>query len=559
MSDRSTPSRTWQVWGAGLLALLLLAFGAAGHVWYLLANCPLDLSGDEAHYWEWSRHLDLSYYSKGPLVAYIIAAGRWGLGELSRTLLGNEVLAVRGPAILLSLLTGLGIYVLGVLALRRPWLALGAVAWTCTVPIFAVGAMLMTIDAPLACCYVWALVAIVVALRGDALAPWLAAGVLIALGILAKYNMVLLFPPVGLALLTRPAWRRHLRRPGPYLATLVGFLGLVPILVWNARHGWVSFRHVAGQAGVSAAPAIDFVGPLNMLAGQAAVVGPVWFIALLVAVVALLRRPQPQANERHTADDVWLLLYTTLTPWVVFLAFSFVTKIQPNWPVLALLPGGLLFVLWLARLAAAAQVGQRRWAWSIVAAGAITGGGTVLLMHRTEWLMPLLARFAPAESPLNLTPLATFDPTARLRGWHALGEAVGKQLAAERKAGREPFIVTDDYQVASQIAFYCPGNPPTYSLQAVLGNRQSQYDLWTNPIRNPDAFVGRPCIYVGSRKKELFAADAEGHVVLTGPAQATDTVVYRVDGHALQVWAIFVCERFNGIPQRLRAHLGEKF
>ena len=46
------------------LALLHLWMIASGH-WPLIA--------DEAHYWEWSRRLDWSYYSKGPMVAYLIA------------------------------------------------------------------------------------------------------------------------------------------------------------------------------------------------------------------------------------------------------------------------------------------------------------------------------------------------------------------------------------------------------------------------------------------------------------------------------------------------------
>ena len=40
--------------------------GFLGHLHYLTHDCPVDLSGDEAHYWDWSRQLDLSYYSKGP-------------------------------------------------------------------------------------------------------------------------------------------------------------------------------------------------------------------------------------------------------------------------------------------------------------------------------------------------------------------------------------------------------------------------------------------------------------------------------------------------------------
>ena len=52
-----TPARCRAI----LAALLLLGF--LGHLRYLTNNCPIDLSGDEAHYWDWSRHLDWSYYS----------------------------------------------------------------------------------------------------------------------------------------------------------------------------------------------------------------------------------------------------------------------------------------------------------------------------------------------------------------------------------------------------------------------------------------------------------------------------------------------------------------
>src|SRR5215210_5539626 len=53
-------------------AVLLILAATAARAIYLLILCPYDLSPDEAHYWDWSRHLDWSYYSKGPLVAWII-------------------------------------------------------------------------------------------------------------------------------------------------------------------------------------------------------------------------------------------------------------------------------------------------------------------------------------------------------------------------------------------------------------------------------------------------------------------------------------------------------
>ena len=72
------------------LAAAFLILGAALlRLVYLANDCPLDLAPDEAHYWDWSRHLDWSYYSKGPLVAWIIRLSCWLFGPLSEHLTGS--------------------------------------------------------------------------------------------------------------------------------------------------------------------------------------------------------------------------------------------------------------------------------------------------------------------------------------------------------------------------------------------------------------------------------------------------------------------------------------
>src|SRR4051812_17804028 len=63
------------------------------HIAYLVLACPLDLSPDEAHYWQWSRHLAWSYYSKGPLVAWLIRASCEVFGPLSESIVGSPMLA----------------------------------------------------------------------------------------------------------------------------------------------------------------------------------------------------------------------------------------------------------------------------------------------------------------------------------------------------------------------------------------------------------------------------------------------------------------------------------
>src|SRR5205809_665616 len=94
---RSDTAREVLLSRAAAVGLILLA--AVLRFLYLALDCRLDLSPDEAHYWDWSRHLDWSYYSKGPLVAWLIWLSRELFGPTSVALTGSEMLAVRLPAV----------------------------------------------------------------------------------------------------------------------------------------------------------------------------------------------------------------------------------------------------------------------------------------------------------------------------------------------------------------------------------------------------------------------------------------------------------------------------
>src|SRR3954462_3694345 len=106
-------------WVCRVLAATLVLAAACGHLAYLALDCPLDLSPDEAHYWDWSRHLDWSYYSKGPLVALLVRLSCWSLGPWATALTGNEMLAVRLPAVVCGSLLLVSVYVLTVQVYRR--------------------------------------------------------------------------------------------------------------------------------------------------------------------------------------------------------------------------------------------------------------------------------------------------------------------------------------------------------------------------------------------------------------------------------------------------------
>ena len=88
-------------------ALLLVAATTLVRCWFI-GSGQLGLSPDEAQYWDWSRTPQWSYYSKGPLIAFINMAGTALFGP---TETGVRAGAVFGSAVMqLAVLGWVGLY-----------------------------------------------------------------------------------------------------------------------------------------------------------------------------------------------------------------------------------------------------------------------------------------------------------------------------------------------------------------------------------------------------------------------------------------------------------------
>ena len=522
------------VWACRLLAALLI-LGAAGlHVAYLAHDCPLDLSQDEAHYWDWSRHLDWSYYSKGPLVAYLIRGGCALCGAWSEQHTAGLAFAVRLPAVVCGSLLLLSLYVLTLQVYRRETLALGVVALALTLPALAAGATLMTIDAPYTCCWGWALVLGHRALFRGSRWAWPAAGAAVGLGILAKYTMALWLPSAGLFLLCDPERRRLLARPGFWVMSATAGLFCIPILVWNMRNGWVTFRHVDHLSG----DGLHWLGPLHYVGGQAALLMGYWFAVWLAAMAA----NRPGAGSDAGVNYLWWL---SAPMFLAFLAMSVKTDGgEPNWPATAYLSGLVLAAAWLGRQMESPAAWYRRSVMAALAVACGLGLAATVVMHHTDWVRPLLAKVSGPATADRPMPLRRFDPTCRLRGWKALGEAVDRErvrLRAEDPDHRDPVLAASSWALPGELGVYCAGHPQAYSIGLVMGDRHSQYDLWPNPLRDPNAFGGQTFIVIGWMSEEARQA--------FGEVEQLPDVVYSEAGQPIASWTITVCHGFHGFPR----------
>jgi len=232
----------WATWGATVgLVVIVLALRVA----YLALWCPYELTGDEAHYWEWSRRPDLSYYSKGPGVAWTIA--------LSTAALGNTELGVRLPAALFGALSMLIMARLATAVSGDARAGFVAAAAFALAPVFQATSLLMTIDGPFVAMWLaaaWAGWYVFSHLErgGGVYRPMVALGAALGVGFLYKYTILLL--PVGMI-----GWALVRRRrlagdascwKGLFVAAFLFGVLISPVLIWNALEGWPTVRHLIG-------------------------------------------------------------------------------------------------------------------------------------------------------------------------------------------------------------------------------------------------------------------------------------------------------------------------
>ena len=443
---------------------------------------PFTLIEDEAHYWEWSRRLGLSYYSKGPGVAWAIAA--------ATGLFGDVEWAVRLPAMLACSIGSVAVAGLTRDIFKNDRLMLAsAVAYQALPGPFTTG-LLMTIDGPYVACWAFAAWAGWRALAHRSGPAWIALGLTLAVGFLFKYTILVL--PIGLAAFA-VVGRRRLALPEPIwivAGVLCALLGLVPIAVWNAQHDWDTVRHLLGHLGVAGGDmptkqggdsgwSYNPVWTLEFLGLQFAVAGAGFALAILGAINL--------GRARKRGDNDWrpggpTYLYCCAAPMLVFYGgVTLFTRIEANWTMAAYATMAPI-IAWVAMDGAVRKDFPIKAVWRLHLAL-----GCLMVVAA-----PALAWFVRTDdAPASVGRIKPIDPY--------IAEVLAVADEVERETGEPPFFVAIHYGRASQLAFYLPGNPTVYAASAHFGDgRRTQYDVWAETdLADPGvraALLGRPAV-----------------------------------------------------------------
>ena len=395
-------------WSIGAVA----AITAARLVWLGLQSA--DLYPDEAQYWFWAQHPALGYYSKPPLVAWVIA--------LTTELFGDSEFAIRLAAPLLHAGTALFVYAVAARLYDRRTGFWSAVAYA-SLPAVSLSAFIISTDAVLLPCWAVALYAFIRAREAGGAGWWIAVGLAAGVGLLAKYAMAYwLLSAFGYVVLVRSE-RRYFR---PLLAASgIALLIYLPNLWWNWSHGFVSYLHVRDNAELSG-PLFHPSALLEFFGSQFGVFGPLFFAALITIVA----RPGFLRDPRAS-----LLAVFALPTLAMMLGVSLLSRAQPNWAAPTYVSAVVLVVAW------ALGGGWRR---ALPASIALNLAAAIVLFGGVD-----------ALAGAGVAVPAKYDPLHRLRGWRMLGERVSAMLATHPGLT----LLADDRELLAALIYYVRPHP----------------------------------------------------------------------------------------------------
>ncbi|MEM9725267.1 MAG: glycosyltransferase family 39 protein [Pseudomonadota bacterium] len=375
-------------WGAWAL-WAILGVTALRLAWNTLELAPLHF--DESQYWTYGEAIDWGYYSKPPMVAWLIRA--------STEIFGDTPFGVRFFAPLLHAGVAAFVYV----AAQRLfdartgfWAALIYLA----APGVSVSSTVMSTDPPMMLAWAAALYALarILTLGGPegrmaGTGPWwIALGVAIGFGMLSKYTIIAFMGgALGYALFARqagPIWRAAPARAqlwGPLTALAAALVVFSPNLAWNAAHDFASFTHLGDNAKLGHGVQFRFDKLGEFFGAQFGVFGPISFLALLA--LPFLGRWRHEWQFR-------LLLWLTLPLLIAMCAQAFISRAHPNWAAPIYIAGSILVAAWLLDL------GRRAWLTASVALGA---AAAALFLAGVSVIGPDASALPRAYDPLKKT------------------------------------------------------------------------------------------------------------------------------------------------------------
>jgi 4-amino-4-deoxy-L-arabinose transferase-like glycosyltransferase len=429
-------------WLGALLAIRVAALVAA----------RIDLVLDEAQYWTWSRELAFGYFSKPPMIAWLIR----GATEIC----GNGEACVRAASPVLYTLTSILIYA-AARQLYSERIAFWSAIVFATIPGVSYSSMLITTDVPLVLFWALALYAWAMLVKRSEMRFAVLLGVAVGLGLLAKQAMIYFVLCAAChAIFSRDA-REALKGGRGIVAAAIAIAFAAPMLIWNAQHDFVTFQHTATNIGWK----FPYVHPLALLdyvVVQFGVFGPI--------LMAVYLRTALRAFREKQSDEKILLLSFSLPVLALLLIQALLSRAHGNWTAVAYPAAAMLTT------AVMLELGR-------------------LVLFRISLALHLAVAALIATAPALAPQLPIFERLqflSRVVGWHGVADTVRTKLAEDHYGS----ILVDSREMAAELLYYLRDNPTPLYVWLYQPKPMNQYEL----TRAMSKDAADPILFVTQRK-----------------------------------------------------------
>lgn len=382
-----------------LWILLLIVFFRIMYLYFL----PLPLFGDEAQYWAWSQNLAWGYYSKPPLIAWII--------KFVTMVLGDEPFVIRLPFLMAHVGTAAAIYSFLKENNFSKYASFGAIFYMVLPGVF-ISSQIASTDPLLLLFWSWAMVyGCRILFHEVPRSQALIMGTLIGFGLLAKYAMIWFILSFTAALfLFSYANERTLKLRIWGFSLLFALLIVSPNLLWNAKQGWVTFHHTAQNIGTW-----DLRKPFENLGifflSQVALVGPLtaWFLG-------------KNTSLKYPKAPIQQFCWVMSIPLIVLISVeAFIGRAYGNWAA----PASIGLVLWFVTIASEDTLYKSLW---------INLGLGLFI-----FLGPLIVKILPLQ----------YSPYDRLYTGHKILEI----LKGQKLLQKDVVVASDNRSLTAQLTY----------------------------------------------------------------------------------------------------------
>jgi 4-amino-4-deoxy-L-arabinose transferase-like glycosyltransferase len=458
----------------------------------VLFATPLQLYPDEAQYWWWAQTPDWGYFSKPPLIAWMI----WLTTRLS-----DAEWAVRLGSPLLHAATALVIFGIGRIAYDAR-VGFWSVLAYATLPGISYSSGLISTDVPLLFCWAVALYAFLRA-RGERSWRWpILCGMALGTGLLAKYAMLYFLLGAALAAIFDAQTRRLVLSRRGLVALVLGLLILSPNLFWNASHGYSTLAHTEANANWGRAK-FNVGNAAAFIAGQFGVFGPLMMAGWLGGLWHLRA-----STHRNSA----LILVAFSAPVLILIVIqSFISDANANWAAPAYVAAVPLAVAMLL------EWWKSRLLWLSLALGAAA----------------MLALWIAQASPALADRAGFGNALKRQEGWRELGTAVAEQT----QAASYDAIAAANRSVLAELLYYA--RPRSVPIKA-----------WDRSAIPHDHFQMTMPLRAGTRRALLVAMpdDASAMLASFDSQRLVRRIAIPLDRHRQRTVALYDAHFYRG-PQ----------